>query len=326
MLQADLEISIVSLEDMYGGKLVAAMDRQHPRDLFDVMKLFVNEGITPGIRRAFVVYLASHNRPVHEVLFPTLRDIRNEYENNFQGMTEEPVELGALLAARDRMMRELQHELSAAERRFLLSLVAPEPEWPLLEIEHIESFPALRWKLQNLEQIRKRNARKFAEQSEALARLLAWTLKAGSQERSTANPDNVSLTAHNRVEPVRTASPRCWGASAHPPVVHRLWTSEELRAKCAVRSIVRGAFRMTRAIGPISASLRRFRGLRSARGRCCCRKAGAKNVAKCCYSPEKSFVYGAFFQALSMRGRGSMIAGAVAKLRRSTTGVECVLP
>ena len=88
-LQADLEIPVVSLEDMYGGKLVAAMDRQHPRDLFDVMQLFGHEGITAGIRRAFVIYLASHNRPVHEVLFPSLRDIREEYKNNFEGMTIE---------------------------------------------------------------------------------------------------------------------------------------------------------------------------------------------------------------------------------------------
>lgn len=66
-LLADLEIPVVSLEDMYGGKLVAALDRQHPRDLFDVMQLFAHEGITSDIRRAFVVYLASHNRPIHEV-------------------------------------------------------------------------------------------------------------------------------------------------------------------------------------------------------------------------------------------------------------------
>jgi hypothetical protein len=65
---------------MYGGKLVAALDRRHPRDLFDVMLLFAHEGITPGIRRAFVVYLASSNRPVHEALFPALRDIRRDYE------------------------------------------------------------------------------------------------------------------------------------------------------------------------------------------------------------------------------------------------------
>ncbi len=170
-LQADLEIPVVSLEDVYGGKLVAAMDRQHPRDLFDVMQLFAHEGITTGIRRAFVVYLASHNRPVHEVLFPSLRDIRQEFEHNFAGMTVEPVELDALLAARERMARELQQGLTADERGFLLSLVAAEPEWPLLGVPHLEQLPGMRWKLQNLERLRKTNAGKFAEQSDTLARL-----------------------------------------------------------------------------------------------------------------------------------------------------------
>ena len=171
-LEADLEIPVVSLEDVYGGKLVAAMDRQHPRDLFDVMQLFAHEGITAGIRRAFVIYLASHNRPVHEVLFPSLRDIRHEIGHNFAGMTAEPADLDALLAAREQMMRELQQGLTEDERRFLLSLVSAEPEWALLDIPHIETLPGVRWKLQNLERLRKANARKFAEQYEELARRL----------------------------------------------------------------------------------------------------------------------------------------------------------
>jgi predicted nucleotidyltransferase component of viral defense system len=172
-LKADLEIPVVSLEDMYGGKLAAAMDRQHPRDLFDVMQLFAHEGITPGIRRAFIVYLACHNRPVHEVLFPSLRDVSRDYERNFKGMTTEPVELAELLAARERMVRELPQNLDAGERRFLLSLVAGQPEWPLLGLAHLEHLPGIRWKLHNLERLQKTNARKFAEQSEALNRLLA---------------------------------------------------------------------------------------------------------------------------------------------------------
>lgn len=171
-LQADLEIPVVSLEDVYGGKLVAAMDRQHPRDLFDVMQLFAHEGITAAIRRAFVIYLASHNRPVHEVLFPSLRDIRREFEHNFTGMTAEPVELETLLAARERMVRELQQELTADERRFLLTLVTAEPEWSLLGVPHLDQLPGVLWKLQNLDRLRKANARKFAEQSDTLARLL----------------------------------------------------------------------------------------------------------------------------------------------------------
>lgn len=177
VLLADLEIPVVSLEDMYGGKLVAALDRQHPRDLFDVMQLFAYEGITPGIRRAFVVYLASHGRPVHEVLFPSLRDIRNDYTHNFQGMTAGPVPLDALLTARERMVRELRQGLDDNERRFLFSLVAGEPEWQLLGIAHLEYLPAIRWKLHNLVQLKKANAKKFAEQADALsARLDAVAL------------------------------------------------------------------------------------------------------------------------------------------------------
>jgi predicted nucleotidyltransferase component of viral defense system len=168
VLMADLEIPVVSVEDVYGGKLVAALDRQHPRDLFDVMQLFAHEGITPGIRRAFVVYLVSSNRPVHEVLFPPLRDVRHDYEFSFQGMTAEPVLLDALLAARERLVREIQQGLDEEERRFLLSLVAGKPEWARLGIGHLENLPGVRWKLQNLAQLQKVNAKKFAEQLDLL--------------------------------------------------------------------------------------------------------------------------------------------------------------
>jgi len=171
-LLTDLEIPVASLEDVYGGKVVAAMDRQHPRDLFDVMQLFANEGLTPAIRRAFVVYLASHNRPVHEVLFPVLRDIRQDYERTFQGMTADPVALETLLETREALVKKLHTELDANERNFLISLVRAAPEWNLLEIGHVAELPAIRWKLQNLEQLQKRNPTKHAEQVEALEKLL----------------------------------------------------------------------------------------------------------------------------------------------------------
>lgn len=174
-LLADLELPVVSLPDLYGGKLVAALDRQHPRDLFDVMELFLHGGITPEIRRSFVVYLASHNRPVHEVLFPNLRDISGEYENTFKGMTTEPVELKALVSARERMIAELNAGLDAAEREFLLSLARNEPNWDLLGIEHLEQLPGIRWKLENLGRLAKANPKKLKEQAQELERLLGKT-------------------------------------------------------------------------------------------------------------------------------------------------------
>ena len=88
-------------------------------------------------------------------------------------MTSEPVELPELLATRERMMHELQSGLDSDERRFLLSLIANQPEWPLLGIEHVDQLPGIRWKLHNLGQLQKANARKFAEQADMLAQLLA---------------------------------------------------------------------------------------------------------------------------------------------------------
>ena len=171
-LLADVELPIVALEDLYGGKLVAALDRQHPRDLFDVMQLFLHEGITPAIRRSFVVYLASHNRPIHEVLFPSLRDISGDYDSSFRGMTAEPAELDALLAARERMIAELHASLDAEERGFLLSLARNAPNWALLGIEHLEQLPGIRWKLSNLERLAKANPKKLRAQAQELEALL----------------------------------------------------------------------------------------------------------------------------------------------------------
>jgi len=171
-LLADLELPVVSLEDLYGGKLVAALDRQQPRDLFDVMQLFLYEGITSGIRRSFVVYLACHNRPIHEVLSPSLRDISGDYDNTFRGMTAEPVELEALLSARKRMVAELQAGLDTNERKFLLSLARNEPTWALLGIEHLAQLPGIRWKLRNLEQLATTNPKKLKSQARELEALL----------------------------------------------------------------------------------------------------------------------------------------------------------
>jgi predicted nucleotidyltransferase component of viral defense system len=167
-LMADLELPLLSPEEVYGGKLVAAMDRQHPRDLFDVMELFENGGITPEIRRAFVVYLASHNRTLHEVLFPTPKDIRLAYEGSFVGMTMEPVSIDVLLATREKLFRELPAGLDANEREFLRTLARADPDWALLGISHLEELPAIRWRLKNLEELARSQPEKFRALAVAL--------------------------------------------------------------------------------------------------------------------------------------------------------------
>ena len=165
---ADLELPLLSPEDIYGGKLVAAMDRQHPRDLFDVMELFTHGGITPGIRRAFVVYLAGHHRTLHEVLFPGPKDITLAYEGTFAGMTTAPVALDVLTATRQRLFDELPTALDANEREFLRTLVRARPDWSLLDVPHLEELPAIRWRLQNLERLERTSPERFAALAEML--------------------------------------------------------------------------------------------------------------------------------------------------------------
>jgi predicted nucleotidyltransferase component of viral defense system len=138
------EIQVVSLPDLYGGKIVAALDRQHPRDLFDVRDLLANEGISDDLRRAFVVYLLSHNRPMGEVLGSGQKDISVEYERGFRGMTAQDVPLADLLAARDALVARVIGGMPEAHRRFLVSFERGEPDWDLLGVPGAADLPAVR--------------------------------------------------------------------------------------------------------------------------------------------------------------------------------------
>ena len=164
----EFDAPILARDELYAGKLVAALDRQHPRDLFDVWQLYESDGLSDGMVECFVIYLAGHNRPPHEVLFGNDKDIAAEYERAFVGMTEVDCTLATLLAARARMREELPQRLSANHRRFLSGLVRAEPDWSLVQCQHAAELPALRWKLANLEAFRKRRPDDFAAQAAAL--------------------------------------------------------------------------------------------------------------------------------------------------------------
>ncbi|SFM13223.1 nucleotidyl transferase AbiEii/AbiGii toxin family protein [Halopseudomonas yangmingensis] len=167
----EFELPVLAPDELYASKLVAALDRQHPRDLFDlfdVWQLYESGDISDGMVECFVIYLAGHNRPPHEVLFGNDKDIAGEYERAFVGMTEVDCSLETLLEARARVRRELPQRLSTAHRRFLSGLVRAEPDWSLVQCQHAAQLPALRWKLSNLETFRKRRPDDFAAQSAAL--------------------------------------------------------------------------------------------------------------------------------------------------------------
>jgi predicted nucleotidyltransferase component of viral defense system len=154
---------ILSLADLYGGKICAALDRQHPRDLFDVKILLENEGVTDEIRRAFVVYLASHDRPIHELLDPKRKDVRRIYEQEFAGMPIEEIAYKDLTAARETLVETLKKDLTDDEKTFLISIKSGEPNWGVMGIKGIEKLPAIQWKLANIQKIAVKKQKELLE-------------------------------------------------------------------------------------------------------------------------------------------------------------------
>ena len=165
---SDIELPVLATEELYGSKLVAAMDRQHPRDLFDVLGLLDERGLDESVVECFVCYLAGHNRPVHEVLFGHEIDITPAFFGEFEGMTRHAVSIDDLYEARRRLFAELPKALTLRQRAFLLGLVKGEPDWSLMKCLHLQDMPAIRWKLENLARLKKSNPGKFARQATEL--------------------------------------------------------------------------------------------------------------------------------------------------------------
>ena len=149
------EARVVSFADLYGGKLVAALDRQHPRDLFDVRDLLANEGFTDEVRIAFLIYLASHDRPMAEVIAPPRKDLAEIYERNFAGMTEADVPLAELVETRERLIAELIGNMPEAHRAFLIGFEEGNPDWNLIGVPDASDLPAIRWRQINLDGLKK---------------------------------------------------------------------------------------------------------------------------------------------------------------------------
>jgi hypothetical protein len=147
------EIQVVSIADLYAGKIVAAMDRQHPRDLFDVRDLLANEGVSDELRRAFLIYVISHPRTMAEILAPPRKPLEAEFERGFAGITATPVSLDELVAAREAIIGIMVADMPDDHRHFLIGFKKGEPDWTLLGIADAQHLPAVRWKQHNLDQL-----------------------------------------------------------------------------------------------------------------------------------------------------------------------------
>lgn len=162
-------IQVVPIEQLYGGKICAALDRQHPRDLFDVKYLLENEGFTDRIKRGFIFSLLGSDRPIHEVISPNFQDQRRALENHFAGMSSDSFSYEEYESVRVKLTGAIRKSLTEADKRFLLSVNALEPEWDIYDFSR---FPAVLWKMHNLQKLKDNNPGKHREQYEMLKKIL----------------------------------------------------------------------------------------------------------------------------------------------------------
>ncbi|ECI6120903.1 nucleotidyl transferase AbiEii/AbiGii toxin family protein [Salmonella enterica subsp. enterica] len=157
-------MNVVSLADLYGGKICAALDRQHPRDLYDVLNMLEKPGLTREIFDGFLCYLAGHPRPIAELLAPNWDTARiaTLYAQEFSGMTQRETSLESLLSVTTLLPQALQSHFTDQDRQFLMSYKQHRPDWSQYRYPEIQYLPAIRWKLRNLAVLEDKNPAKFA--------------------------------------------------------------------------------------------------------------------------------------------------------------------
>lgn len=161
--EMSVSVKALSFSELYASKICATLDRQHPRDLFDMHLLLTNEGIDKKMHKAFIVYLICHPRPIVEILNPNFLDIKRIFENELVGMTTVNISLEDLLDTRKTLVSSIKESLTNAERKFLISIKTGKPEWDLLGLTGVEDLPAVKWKLMNIKSMDKKKHKKALE-------------------------------------------------------------------------------------------------------------------------------------------------------------------
>lgn len=150
ILGAEASVKCLSFEDTYAGKFCAALDRQHPRDLFDLHILFKESKITPQIVKTFIVYLLQSNRPFHEILSPNCIEIGSVYESEFKGMANEEVSLSVLENIQRHFPGLLMGQFSEQDKKFLMQVSDGTLNWNLLGIGDYSHLTGIAWRMRNI--------------------------------------------------------------------------------------------------------------------------------------------------------------------------------
>ena len=163
-------MNVLSFAELYGGKICAALDRQHPRDLFDIDRFYDGHSLSE-VKDGFIALALGHNRPLHELLNPIMQDERDIFEQQFSGMSDVPFSYERHLATFERLRKDVLTLFDDNDKVRLLDFVSLTGDLADFAIPHLSELPAINWKRRNLESLRKSNPAKFAEQRTRLEQL-----------------------------------------------------------------------------------------------------------------------------------------------------------
>lgn len=160
----------VSFSQLYGGKITAALSRQHPRDLFDCKYMELQS--FDDVKNGFMLCLLGSDKPIIESLQPHDIDQTEALENQFQGMTETPFGYEDYLESRTALLSLVNGGLTITDKEFLLSFEQGEPDWNKCCAGDLSQYPSVQWKLLNIGKLKESNPVKFEQGVNKLRRYL----------------------------------------------------------------------------------------------------------------------------------------------------------
>lgn len=164
------EVRTVSQKQLWGGKIIAALDRQHPRDLFDIRNMINGIGYSMEIKEGFIFFLLCSKRPMQELLNPHPIDQSAVFESQFKGMTDNSFGIHEFENTRELLIKMINESLTDEDKGFLLTFSKGEPDWTKIDYS---KFPAIRWKLLNIQKLKDSNPSKYAEQVDTVRQILS---------------------------------------------------------------------------------------------------------------------------------------------------------
>ena len=163
---------VISQGELYGGKICADLERQHPRDLFDIHILMNEKGIDEEIRLGFIATLLCCRKPLNEVLNPRFTDISSRFDGQFSGLSEHKFTYECFDKTRRDLVATIHRFLSIQDKAFLMSFKSGDPDWTLCPVAGIDSLPAVQWKLLNIQKLKQTNFKKHQAHLSKLKRCL----------------------------------------------------------------------------------------------------------------------------------------------------------